>query len=74
MNSNNEGTNVMPGLFALSVASIFLALVVIINLGRMFYTATPKPPTSDYGYFGDPSIDPAFVTRSQPAYGKNPLR
>jgi hypothetical protein len=73
MKDNREIEPVMSGIFAVSVSAILLGIVVIINLSRMFYVATPgpaTPTTSDYGYFegSDPNIDPAFVTRSQPAH------
>jgi hypothetical protein len=65
MKSTQDPEGLMGGVFALSFVGFVLFLVFAINLSRLYAAATPSPETADFGYFGDPDIDPAFSTTSR---------
>jgi hypothetical protein len=64
-NNTQDPEGLMGGVFALSIASFMLLLTVAISLSRLYMAATPSPEAADFGYFGDPEIDPAFSTTSR---------
>jgi hypothetical protein len=65
MKSAQDPEGLMGGVFALSFVSFVLFLVFAINLSRLYAAATPSSETADFGYFGDPDVDPVFSTTSR---------
>jgi hypothetical protein len=65
MKSTQDPEGLIGGVFALSIASFMLLLTVAISLSRLYMAAAPSPETADFGYFGDPDIDPVFSTTSR---------